>query len=625
MDNRRPVGNARSTHTNILPEPNQDTASALTRGMQTNLVPKFSQQTPRNACLPSQQIQVPPPTSTSRLAPNLDARGLGYLPAYQLGRPHGKPVPPLWCWPRDPDAKLYDDVAGADKLEMNRNRRIQGQKRFLPQRGELDIKTWDVRNKFYEYKGSIVDLVEFDNQDLRWVILDDNQTVVGYPTEVNLDGRLWILDDQILIVDQHQHNLIAKFRDRPCIIRIKSASAASPSRPTTATTSRNDASQTYAEGKPPSTLLSEKRGSRTLETPSDLQMIPTDEDDYSPSRPAKRSLLSKSYRAGTPFPIAADLKSAPQQPRPASEARDAGKFPGQQHHTDRGDTRHDDGIEWNEGNHHAMMPLYQPEPLVLESLRHKQRGRERRVGIDLEHPSQGNQTAMAPVQPSPTHTTIPPGASRSSLQREKTGTDLHAPVSNAVRLRDLDQSIQAAHQPLQPPLKRTSKPRLPRQLLQQLSQYPPQHLSQYSPQHLSQCPPQHSPMKRQQQPKQQPYRGIYTSVSANIEERPGQPQPMLPATNLEPLQQLDIPSKNHKEQRITNIKDLLRDHDEDSAEFQSQILGCTGAREAESYHRRMRNSKHAQERFRRELRALEEDVSLYGLFLILARRGILLT
>ena len=148
IDDRRLAGNAHPTYTKMFQQPNQDTASTLPRGMQTYVVPTLPQQAPRNACLPSQQIQVPPPTSTSRLALNLNAQGLGYLPLYQLGRPPGTSGPPYWCWPRNPDAKLYDDIAGADKLEMNRNRRIQGQKRFLPQRSELDIKTWDVRTSF---------------------------------------------------------------------------------------------------------------------------------------------------------------------------------------------------------------------------------------------------------------------------------------------------------------------------------------------------------------------------------------------------------------------------------------------------------------------------------------------
>ena len=100
---------------------------------------------------------------------------------------------------------------------------------------------------------------------------------------------------------------------------------------------------------------------------------------------------------------------------------------------------------------------------------------------------------------------------------------------------------------------------------------------------------------------------------------------MLSATNLESLQQLDIPSKKRKEQRIIDIKNLLADHDEDNAEFQSKILGCNGTREAESYRRRKRDGKHAQEQLRRELRTLEEDVSLYGLFLILVQWYIPLT
>ncbi|KAL9017237.1 MAG: hypothetical protein Q9180_008766, partial [Flavoplaca navasiana] len=206
----------------------------------------------------------------------------------------------------------------------------------------------------------------------------------------------------------------------------------------------------------------------------------------------------------------------------------------------------------------------------------------------------------------------------------------------------LDQSIQIADQPMQPPSKRTSKPRLSQYPPQQLSQFPPQHLSQFPAQHLSQHPPQqlsehpsqqlsqsspqHTPMQsQQQQQKHQPYHGIYSSVSANIGESPGRPQPMLPATNLEPLPQFDIPSKNHKGQRIADIEDLIRDHDDDNAEFQSKILDCNGAHEAESYRRRIRKGKQAQEQLRRELRALEEDVSLYDFFLILLRWDIPLT
>ncbi|KAL8865039.1 MAG: hypothetical protein Q9198_009503, partial [Flavoplaca austrocitrina] len=150
---------------------------------------------------------------------------------------------------------------------------------------------------------------------------------------------------------------------------------------------------------------------------------------------------------------------------------------------------------------------------------------------------------------------------------------------------------------------------------QQLSQYPPQHLSQCPPQHLPHYVTQHSPIQRQQQ---QPYRGIYSSVSANIEESPGQLQPMLQAASLRPLQQLDNLSKNCKEQRIIDIEDLLADHDEDNADFQSKILYCNGTREAESYRPGIREGKEAQEKLRRELRALEEDVSLYSPFLILA-------
>lgn len=133
-------------------------------------------------------------------------------------------------------------------------------------------------------------------------------------------------------------------------------------------------------------------------------------------------------------------------------------------------------------------------------------------------------------------------------------------------------------------------------------------------------------MQRQQlQQKQQLYREIYSSVSESSEESPGEPQPMLPAINLEPLQQLDIPSKKRKEQQMTDIKDLLRDHDEDNAEFQSKILDCNGAHEAESYRRRMRREKQAQEKLTRDLCAMEEDVSLHGRFLILVRWGIPLT
>lgn len=194
IDNRRPAGNARSTHDNRLPKPTQDSISTHLPAMQTYVVREPSQQTFKTDCLPSQPIQALPPTSTSRLDPNSDAQGPGYLTPYQLGSRLGTSALPFWCWPRDPDAKPYDDVAGADKLDMNRNRRIQGQKRFCPQRGELDIKTWDAWNYFYECNGSVVDLVDFGNEDLRWCIMDDDQThnlkVVGYPTEVNLGGRL---------------------------------------------------------------------------------------------------------------------------------------------------------------------------------------------------------------------------------------------------------------------------------------------------------------------------------------------------------------------------------------------------------------------------------------------------
>ncbi|KAL9013262.1 MAG: hypothetical protein Q9180_009025, partial [Flavoplaca navasiana] len=267
--------------------------------MQTYVVPKPSQQAPENAHLPSQQIQVPPPTSASRLAPNSHAQDPGYLAAYQLGSPLGTSAAPRRCWARDPDAKPYDDVAEADKLDMNRNRRIQGQKRFVPQRSELDIKTWDVWNYFHEFKGSVVELVEFDNEDRRWCILDDDRThglkVVGFPTETFYHPN-------------------------------QSAPAASPSRSTAATTFRNAATQTHAEGKSPSSPSSQNRGSRTLETPSDLQMISNNQDDRSPDRPVKRSLMSESYRAGTPFAMATDLVPARRQQRPASRARDAGKL-----------------------------------------------------------------------------------------------------------------------------------------------------------------------------------------------------------------------------------------------------------------------------------------------------------
>lgn len=104
INNRRPVGNPRSTHVNRLPKHTHEFISTHLPAMQTYLVRVPSSKTFKTDCLPSQQSQVPPPTSTSRLAPNLDAQGPGYLAAIQLRYPPGTSPRPPFCLPREPVA-----------------------------------------------------------------------------------------------------------------------------------------------------------------------------------------------------------------------------------------------------------------------------------------------------------------------------------------------------------------------------------------------------------------------------------------------------------------------------------------------------------------------------------------
>ena len=67
-------------------------------------------------------------------------------------------------------------------------------------------------------------------------------------------------------------------------------------------------------------------------------------------------------------------------------------------------------------------------------------------------------------------------------------------------------------------------------------------------------------------------------------------------------------------------KSSIREAGSRLARGASTICGsCVGMVFAKSYPHRIREGKEAQEKLRRELRELEEDVSLHGLFLILAR------
>ncbi|KAL8886916.1 MAG: hypothetical protein Q9192_006410, partial [Flavoplaca navasiana] len=290
-----------------------------------------------------------------------------------------------------------------------------------------------------------------------------------------------------------------------------------------------------------------------VRTASQVIVISDDEEEQSLSRPVKKTFATQSAVPSKRPSDAADVAPAPRRQRRTSKAMNVGKGIPDCHHSDRENTKHDDGIGSNMGHHRPMIPPDQQNSRestrLSASLPKKQKGPGKRLKADLQ---------------------------------------------------DLGQSRQAADRSMQLPSNRTTKPR------------PFQSPSQHSPMQRQQ---QQEQQQQQQQEQQQPSHGIHSNVSTNLERGPGQPQSM-PKYSLQGPEIPSMEPRLQRIKDIKDLLGDYDDDNKDLQLWLHNCNG-TGKAEHYLYVRKLQKNKQEQKELRRELQSLEEAVSVYDVFLIM--------